>query len=113
MIRSGHRWIIFFKDLKNGLVRKENFTYKGQHYTEYYIYKVKKTKTGLFDARGKFILRKDDRPTLSALICCGASQSHIKKNLPDSLIVEGIKFTNDKYGNDINEYLRKTGRTLV
>lgn len=108
MVRSGNRWVIFKKDLRNGSCRKENFSYKGKHFIEYYIYKNKKEKLGLFSTLGKPLFRKG-KIELSAIIVCGASQEHIVRKLPDAIIVQGFKFTET----DINKYLRKTNRTTL
>lgn len=107
-IRSGNRWIIFKRDLKNGKVRKENFSLKGKSFIEYYIYKPENKKLGLFSSLGKPLFRKG-KIKLYAIIVCSSSATHIYKELPDAFIVRGVKFDSE----DVNTYLRKTERTTI
>jgi hypothetical protein len=111
MIRSSAKFPIFFEDLKSGDVQVYNFTFKGKHYVEYWIYKSEKINTGIYDMYGHPIKRRKGKKVLEAIICCPTT--HITKKTSEYIHVAGHKFSNDRHGNHVNEYLRRTGRTTI
>ena len=111
MIRASLKFIIYLKDLQSRMVTKKNFTFKGKNFVEYWIYHSTMEKTGILNTVGKMIMKKKkSKAELHAIICCPTT--HIRKKFPESIIIEGVKFDNMET-NDVNEYLRRTGRTTI
>jgi len=103
MKRYSKNFIILNKDLENKTVQKKE--YKDEFY-EYWIYR--EGQSSLLGLDGKPM--GNNRKELYAIITCEYNSTHIKEETPKGYLIEGLKFTNDKHGNDLSEYLGKTGR---
>ena len=98
MKRYSKTFIILNKDLENKTVQKKE--YKDEFY-EYWIYK--EGKSSILGLDGKAV--GDGNFQLSAIIACEHNSNHIKEQTNKGMLIEGLKFTNDKHGNDLSEYL--------
>lgn len=100
----------FKKDVKQGLIKVVNFEDKKKHITgkEYWIYRYKETKTGLWGLKNKPLIKKSKTPLLYCIIICDNDRMKLFKET-GQLFIEGVKIT----GTDINDYLRKTKRSTV
>jgi hypothetical protein len=100
MIRPSKWYIILKKDLESGTVKKKNW----KDLIEYWVYNPKKS--DLVAPDGEQLELEDSE--LSSIIACG--REHIQDDDERRLFIEGVKFTDDIEGNDLAEYLKKTGR---
>lgn len=107
MIRgyAGKGFGLFIPDLINKKIKVVNFTTKeNSTIIEYWVYRTPKQKTGLVNLKGKPIYKYDSQ---SYLFCIIASDNDYYVEMGDLAFVQGVRFT----GQDINEYLRGSGRT--
>jgi len=100
-VRPSKHFVIVRKDLENKMVIKKNF----RDVIEYWIYKPKQS-TLILTKEAQQAMPKE----LSSIIMC--VNDHIQcKDGEGAITIEGVKFTNDVTGNDLQEYLNKTGRS--
>ena len=99
-VRPSKHFVIVKKDLESKMVVKRTH----QNIIEYWIYKPKES-TLILTKEAKQSMPRE----LSSIIIC--ANDHIKcKNAEGAITIEGVKFTNDITGNNLQEYLIKTGR---
>lgn len=87
------------KDFKNGTVIKK----KHKEFTEYWIYKQKESNLVGIDGN-PLLLQDKSNSYLYCIIVC--ESNHIMSQTNEVIKVAGVRFTEE----DINVYLRKTGR---
>jgi len=100
MIRHSKMFKILYKDLDEGMVKIH--TYKD--YTEYWVYRY--SPSGVLGKNG-MPLPSEETYLWGIIVCL---PQHIKSQNDTEKVIEGVRFTNDEYGQDIEPYLRKTGR---
>lgn len=102
MIRPSNGFVIFKKDLENGLVKRKRFNSKDKSFIEFWIYKAKEGQ--LYLPNGEKNVDMSNK-TLKCIIVC--DEGYIVKEGKDGLLIRGIKFTEE----DIDKYLHKTNRS--
>lgn len=106
MIRGymGKGFGLSIPDLISKKIKVTNFINKnGDTIIEYWVYRTPKHKTGLVNLKGKPIYKYDSQ---SYLFCIITSDNDYYVEVGDLAFVQGVRFT----GQDINEYLRGSGR---
>jgi len=99
--RYGDAYNISKKDTGKSVILKHN---KGL--AEWWIYRQKKSR--FIDTFGKKL--KEDEKYLYCIIACDGANDGIRQQNEGFIAVEGVKFTNDENGEDLDDYLYKTGQ---
>lgn len=100
MIRPSKHYAIVKKDLDDGLVKKKE--YEGM--VEYWAYRRKESSI-VSPGGGNFVT--DDLFLYAVIIC---PREHVTLDTEKYYEIEGVKFTNDFAGQDLDDYLNKTKR---
>lgn len=100
MVRYGNAFPIFYSELNKGLVKIHNY----KDYTEYWIHRY--LPSSVIGPSGNPLL--SDETYLWGIVVC--LPNHIKDKNDKEFLVEGVRFTNDEKGQDIETYLNKTNR---
>jgi hypothetical protein len=73
---------------------------------EWWIYREKKSR--FTDAFGKKL--NTGETYLYCIVVCEDTNDGIRQQNEEYIAIEGVKFTNDDKGNDLDDYLNKTNR---
>ena len=100
MIKASKMFVLLQKDLDDGLVKVK----ERNDFIEYWIYEYEKS--DLLSTTGKYLLNTNKK--LKSVIMC--ARNHIQCKEGERIFIEGVRFTDDLNGQNLDEYLKKTNR---
>jgi hypothetical protein len=108
MIKPSDTLMIIKNDLKAGIVKE--VIYDGMK--EYWIYS--NPNAAKMNTQGQIVGKTEEigEQKLKYIIMCENKPEHINCDHVNNIVISGIRFSNDDLGQDLSDYLLKTGRSI-